>query len=180
MSGSYIERPDGLPLNAMKEQFSLGFVQMVAAAAGFSLKRHATDYDGVDITIASSKRHRRFYAPEFELQVKCTSQRLTVERELLAWSLEARAFRKLTDPARFIPAYLGVLVVPGDPEKWLDWNASEAGFETKAEMYWARAADLGEITDGAASKTVRIPQANVFDVSQLRSIMDAIGDGGAL
>ena len=38
--------PRSLPLSAMKEQFSLGYVHMVASAAGFSIKNHATDYDG--------------------------------------------------------------------------------------------------------------------------------------
>ena len=47
-------------------------------------------------------------------------------------------------------------------------------------MYWAPAADLGEIAEGAASKTVHVPASNLFDVSQLRSIMEAIGDGGVV
>jgi hypothetical protein len=111
-SDSLVSKHAGIPLSAMKEQFSIAFVQLIVAAAGFSVKRHLTDYDGVDITIASSRRYRRFYAPEFELQVKCTSQRRLVGPEAVTWSLEERAFRKLTDPTRFIPAYLAVLVVP--------------------------------------------------------------------
>ena len=31
-----------------------------------------------------------------------------------------------------------------------------------------------------ASKTVHVPTSNLFDVSQVRSIMEAIGDGGAV
>jgi hypothetical protein len=52
-----------LPLSGMKQQFSLGFVRMVAAAAGCSVKDHPTDYDGGDVTIASSADYERFYCP---------------------------------------------------------------------------------------------------------------------
>ena len=70
--------PDSLPVSAMKEQFSLGYVHMVASAAGFSIKSHGTDYDGVDVTIFSSAEYETYYGPQFELQVKCTSQRSVV------------------------------------------------------------------------------------------------------
>jgi hypothetical protein len=49
-------------------------VRLVAAAAGCSIKCHETDYDGVDITISSSAEYETFYCPEFEMQLKCTTQ----------------------------------------------------------------------------------------------------------
>ena len=76
---------ESLPLSAMKEQFSLGYVHMVASAAGFSIKTHNTDYDGVDVTIFSSAEYKIYYCPEFELQVKCTSQRSVVRQTRIAW-----------------------------------------------------------------------------------------------
>jgi hypothetical protein len=122
-----------LPLSAMKEQFSLSYVHMVASAAGFSIKNHATDYDGVDITIFSSVEYETYYCPQFELQVKCTSQR-NVVRQGIAWQMEARPFRKLTSRKRFIPAYLGVLIVPGDPGTWLEQDQER--LLTRSRMYW--------------------------------------------
>ncbi|MGZ3142213.1 DUF4365 domain-containing protein [Lentzea chajnantorensis] len=65
---------EGLPFTARQEQFGLAFVKMIAAAAGCSIKWHATDYDGVDITISSSTEYVKYYCPEFELQLKCTTQ----------------------------------------------------------------------------------------------------------
>ena len=79
--------PQSLPLSAMKEQFSLGYVHMVASAAGFSIKSHATDYDGVYITIFSSAEYETYYCPQFELQVKCTSQRSVVRPQGIAWQI---------------------------------------------------------------------------------------------
>src|SRR4051794_10018475 len=64
----------GLPHSARQEQFSIAFVHMVASAAGCSIKHHSTDYDGVDITIASSAQYETVFGPQFELQLKCTTQ----------------------------------------------------------------------------------------------------------
>jgi hypothetical protein len=47
----------GLPLTEKKQQFSLAYVGIVVAAAGCWVKHHTTDYDGVDITIASSAEY---------------------------------------------------------------------------------------------------------------------------
>jgi hypothetical protein len=170
--------PDSLPLSAMKEQFSLGYVHMVTSAAGFSIKSHATDYDGVDITIVSSAEYETYYSPQFELQVKCTSQRSALRPASIAWQLDAGPFRKLTSSKRYVPAYLGVLVVPGDPETWLEQDQEK--LLTRSRMYWQAAAMLGQIEGDAHHKTVHLPRSNLFDVPQLRHIMASIGnaDGG--
>jgi Domain of unknown function (DUF4365) len=170
------DSPGSLPLSAMKEQFSLGYVHMVASAAGFSVKTHGTDYDGVDVTIYSSAEYETYYGPQFELQVKCTSQRRVVRRHAVAWQMHAQPFRKLTSTKRFIPAYLAVLVVPSDPESWLEQDQEK--LLTRSRMYWQQAALLGEIDDDADTKTVHLPLTNMFDVPQLRHIMKSLGDGG--
>ncbi len=167
---------DELPPSEKKQQFSLGFVHLVVAAAGCSVKEHKTDYDGVDITIASSAEYERFYCPQFELQVKCTSQADIVKQEHVVWRMKAAPFRRLTNKKRYCPAYLGVLVVPADPTAWLAQD--ETRLITESRMYWERAANLGEISDEAASKTVHLPRSNLFDVVQLCDIMKIIGDGG--
>ncbi|WP_405166116.1 DUF4365 domain-containing protein [Nocardia sp. NBC_01499] len=166
----------GLPMTARQEQFSLAFIQMVAAAAGCSIKHHLTDYDGVDITIASSAEYMRYYCPEFEMQLKCTTQWRLLGAEHLAWSLGRDRFLKLVNPKRFAPALLGVLLVPEDPEQLLD--LSEAGLTSSSRMYWQHARELGAIEDGKASKTVHLPRSNLFDVSSLQGIMQVIGEGG--
>lgn len=90
--------------------------------------------------------------------------------------MNAGPFRRLTNPKRYCAAYLGVLVVPTDPGDWLDQD--ETRLISQSRMYWARAADLGTIDDGATTKTVYLPRGNLFDVQQLRGIMETIGDGG--
>jgi hypothetical protein len=163
-----------LPLSARKEHFSLAFVHMVTYAAGCSIKTHETDYDGVDITIVSSAEYERWYCPEFELQVKCTSRQDLLRDDHLAWTMEARPFRKLTNPKRYNAAYLGVLLIPADSEPFLD--ITDDRLLSRSRMYWQRAADLGTIREGQPTKTVRLPRSNLFDVEQLLGIMRDIGD----
>jgi hypothetical protein len=83
--------PDGgLPLSARQEHFALRFVRMIAATAGCWIKNHETDYDGVDITIASSATYETYYGPEFELQLKCTTQQhLLRDDHMTCWCSSA-------------------------------------------------------------------------------------------
>jgi hypothetical protein len=169
--------PRDLPANEKKQQFSLGYVRLVVAAAGCSVKSHETDYDGVDITIVSSSEYETFYCPEFELQLKCTSRQDILQEDRVAWPMTAKPLGKLINPKRFAPAYLGVLVVPAEPEAWLDQN--EDRLISASRMYWQSAADLAMTGDSnAATRTVYLPRSNQFDVPQLRGIMKTIGDGG--
>ncbi|UAK29701.1 DUF4365 domain-containing protein [Nocardia asteroides] len=166
----------GLPISARQEQFSLAFVRMVAAAAGCSIKSHETDYDGVDVTIVASAEYAKFYCPEFEIQIKCTTQQRLLRSHDLTWQLERERFLKLVSPKRFVPALLGVLLIPDDPDQLID--LSEDGLRSSSRMYWEHAANLGGIEDEKASKTVHLPRSNLFDVGGLKGIMQSIGEGG--
>lgn len=168
--------PDGLPPSTAQEQFSLGFVQMVAAAARCSVKWHTTDVDGVDMTIASSAEYGGYYCPQFELQVKCTTQAHLLGDEYMTWRMEEKPFRKLTNRKRYLPAYLGVLVVPKRPELWLAQD--EERLIAESRMYWQRATDLVEDVGNGKTKTVKLPRKNIFDATQLLEIMREIGEGG--
>jgi hypothetical protein len=166
----------GLPSNERKQQFSLSFVRLVSAAAGCSIKHHETDYDGVDITISSSADYMTFHGAEFELQLKCTAQQDLRREDVVAWTMKVGPFDKLTDPKRYIPAYLGVLVVPEDPGTWLEQN--EDRLLTSSCLYWEKASNLVPVSVDTESRTVHVPRRNLFDVPQLLGIMRSIGDGG--
>jgi hypothetical protein len=166
----------GLPMTARQEQFSLAFVRMIAAAAGCSIKCHETDYDGVDITIAASTEYVKYYCPEFELQLKCTTQHDRLKSSHFAWKMERNPFLKLTHGKRYNAAFLGVLVIPRDDEPLV--NQSEEHLFTASRMYWQHARLLGDIGDDAGTKTVHLPRTNLFDVESLQSIMRRIGEGG--
>lgn len=167
--------PTELPITAMKEQFSLGFVRMLAAAAGFSIKTHETDYDGVDITISASGEYELYYCPEVEFQIKCTSQHSKLSDSHLTYEIDAKPFVRLTKPNRYHPAYLGVLLVPVEADNWLDLD--EKRLRSESRMYWESARKLGSLQNGAKSKTVRLSRMNILTPDRLRDIMQAAGDG---
>ncbi len=166
----------GLPTSAMKEQFSIAFVHMIASAAGCWLKRHDTDYDGVDITISSSAEYDVYTGVEFDMQLKCTTRRDLLRRDHIVWTMEEKPFKRLINPKRFNPAYLGVLLVPGDPHLWIEQDEDQ--LITRSCMFWEKATRLGDIAEGKATKNVYLPRSNVFDVPQLLGIMKTIGEGG--
>jgi len=170
------ELPDGgLPMTARQEQFSVGFVRMVVAAAGCAIKSHDTDYDGVDITITSSTDYRKYLGAEIEFQLKCTTQTNLLKPDYMAWKLHRDPFLKLTHPKRYLDGFLGVLLVPRDEDLL---QMSEDQLLTNSRMYWQHASRLGEIADGAETKKVRLPRSNLFDVEALKGIMQRVGDGG--
>ena len=166
---------DELPMSAKKEQLSLGFVHMIASAAGFSIKEHKTDYDGVDITIVSSAEYEKFYSPQFELQVKCTAQRELLNSDTLTWTLQAGPFNRLTNPKSYLPRFLGVMLVRVDALDWIEQD--EEQLVARCCMYWMPAMKLGAISGDQHSKTVRLPRDRRLDVPQIKKIMKAIGDG---
>ncbi|GHF27224.1 hypothetical protein GCM10018790_00610 [Kitasatospora xanthocidica] len=163
-----------VPITALQEHFSVSFTRMIAYAAGCSIKPHETDYEGVDITIVSSCEYHGYYGPQFELQLKCTHQESLLKDDSMTWRMKAKPFRKLTRGKRFIPAYLGVLLIPREPEPWL--NVDDWGLFTRSRMFWESAENLrhdGPIKD---YHTVHLPRRNLFTVDQLRGIMKSIGD----
>lgn len=165
-----------LPMNACLEQFSIGFVRMVAAAAGCSVKSHATDYDGVDITVTSSADYEVWHGAEIELQLKCTRRQGVLHGDHLSWQMETNALRKLT-LKRFTPAVLGVLLVPREDDHLLELD--EHHLRTESRMYWEHARNLDQhVGADQASKTVLLPRSNLFDVPNLLKIMQVVGEGG--
>ncbi|MEU6299998.1 DUF4365 domain-containing protein [Streptomyces erythrochromogenes] len=165
-----------LPITAQQEHFSLAFTRMVTYAAGFSIKGHETDFDGVDITIVSSAEYETYYCPEFELQLKCTTQQHLLKEDHMAWSMEVKPYRKLTHPKRYNPAVLGVLLIPDEQGTLLEQD--EGALLTRSRMYWEWASRLPPLPDGQESKTVHLPRANLFDVPQLQNIFATLGEGG--
>lgn len=166
----------GLPKTESQQQFSLAFVRMIVAAAGFSIKVHETDYDGVDLTIVSSVKYARWANPCFELQLKCTTRQELLKDDLLAWRMEAGQYLKLTEPVRFMPTYLAVVLVPIDISEWIHHH--DEHLLTRGRMYFESAANLPVLPREQSSITVHLPRRNVFDVAHLQAIMKAIGDEG--
>ncbi|GAB3488887.1 DUF4365 domain-containing protein [Nocardiopsis coralliicola] len=163
-----------LPMNARQEQFSVAFTRMIAYEAGCGVKYHETDYEGVDITITSAANYRFYQGAQLELQLKCTTQQHKLGSEYLTWQMQAKPYKKLTAPNRYLPAYLGVLILPDSDAGWLSVNHDR--LVTESRMYWQAAAELPPLAGPEGSKTVHIPRRNLFTGEKLLDIMRSIGD----
>ncbi|MEV6311494.1 DUF4365 domain-containing protein [Streptomyces sp. NPDC051840] len=164
-----------LPMTARQEHFSIAFTRMITYEAGCSIKTHEVDYEGVDITLVSSASYLTYYGPQFELQLKCTTQASRyLKDDHMAWPMKAKPFRKLTQPNRYLRAYLGVLVLPREPKSWL--SVTEDGLLTESCMYWESADKLRVDDEIGDSHTVHLPRRNLFVREQLLGIMNEIGD----
>ncbi|WP_439681704.1 DUF4365 domain-containing protein [Embleya sp. MST-111070] len=166
-----------LPMTAREEQISLAFTRMITYAAGCAVKTHDTDYEGVDLTIASSVEYRRILGPQFDLQLKATIQHKLLTEEHMAWPMKVKPFRKLVrgnDGKRHIPAYLGVLVLPEDASEWV--VVDENRLITESRMFWQAASAFPGGTTSKLTQTVHLPRRNLFTVEHLLGIMETIGE----
>lgn len=164
-----------LPNKQMKEQISIAFIRMVAAAAGCSILRCSTDHDAVDISIKSSAEYGAVLNPLLDVQLKCTSQTDVVRKDEVAWQIDERTHKLLTSQKRSAPAILAVLVVPDDVDAWLDHD--EARLLTESAMYWILGEDIPALPEGQQYLTVKIPRQQHLTRDSLLGIMDAIGEG---
>ncbi|MEY9932425.1 hypothetical protein ABH926_007076 [Catenulispora sp. GP43] len=158
----------------MKQQFSVAYIHARAAMAGCSIKRHDTDYDGVDITVSSSADYGKIIGAEIEIQLKCTSRKDLVADDHVKWKLECDRLALIANPRRFQTAYLGVLVVPEDPTLWLDYD--EDTLMGRSIMYWVKATDLGMPKPGKKTQVVHVPKS-VFTPSALLHALREVSAG---
>lgn len=78
-------------------------------------------------------------------------------------------YEALVDPDRDVPAVLGVLLVPVQPDAWL--THSEANLLAASCMYYSIASMWDAIPAGADSKRVHLPRTNVFDVAAMLDLL---------
>lgn len=163
-----------LPVSAMKEQLSIAYLHMTATAAGCTLHRWDTDYDSVDVTVHASATYARQSAARVDVQLKCTADQSRITETHLPFSLPRKNYEELSDPERDVPAVLGVLVVPSDPQVWLTHD--EQQLLVKSRMYWDLASSWLPMEDSQDSKTVHLPRANLLTVDSLLGLLQTCAE----
>jgi Domain of unknown function (DUF4365) len=152
----------------------------VAARAGCSCvasDRHS-DGAGVDATIRAKER----FAPDsiltqfsIDIQMKATSSEPTIdEAGRHRFELTIKHYDKLRDLETAAPIILVVLFLPSSPDNWL--NHSEDGLVSRRCAYWVSLRGAPE-SSNRATKTIAIPQTNVFSSDGLRTILTRVSRG---
>ena len=122
------------------------------------------DRDGVDLRIQSGGAMR----PALELQLKATVNLIASPDGHYRFPLKRRNYDLLRMETQ-TPRLLVVLDLPREEKRWITIAANKLVLRRRA--YWLSLRGC-EPTDNRASVTVHIPKGNVFDVDNLRTLMD--------
>jgi hypothetical protein len=164
--------PDGsLPLSAMKEELSVSYVHMLSSATGLTLGEWSQDYDCRDVTLSSSVDYSPdLYGPRIDIQLKCTGQESVDRADTIAWSLDSRAYHKMSRRNRSIPALFCVLVAPPLAGHWLESN--QQGLLARSHMYWLWGHTFPPQEEDQRTQTVHLPKTNLLTPRSLLELME--------
>lgn len=152
-----------MELNEQKQQFSVAFVRAVAAAAGFAVSQHSVDDDSIDIGFVAGGALRK--RPRIEAQLKCSADD-TLRSSDFSFRLSQKNHNDLCAES-LVPRILIVVRIPPDLGDWLILN--EERLLARHCAYWLSLAGREEVT--AATVTVRMLRAQIFDASALTGLM---------
>ena len=147
-----------------EEALSRVYIEAVAAAAGYITAEPKPDRDSVDLQICAGGRMR----PALDLQLKATVNLHVSADGDLPFKLPLGNYNGLRCETQ-TPRLLVVLDLPRDSSQWVTITADELVLRHRA--YWMNLRGLGA-TDNKSSVTVRIPRRNLFNVENLRALMD--------
>ncbi len=160
--------------NSQQEEFSYAYIKAVASTAGFSVANESRVMDnaGIDLTIRSPGLIGQVMFPQFDAQVKCTSDEGIIKEEFINFPLKVHNYNQLVDTRPINPQILVVVIVPKDVDRWL--NISEEQTLMKKCGYWLSLKGKNRMSNNS-SVTVKISRKNLFTPQLLLEIMDKIG-----
>jgi hypothetical protein len=162
--------------NIQKEEFSIAYVQAIAALAKCNIGNWKIDSDSVDISLrASVPDGIQTIYPQLDIQLKCTEQDIFHD-DGIYFSLKIKNYNDLT--ARVVNQRLLVVVcVPEGVANWADQDADKLSLKKCA--YWLAPSKF-PISENQTAVTVKIPYKNIFSADNLINAMKVIADGGVL
>lgn len=167
--------PLGVYATRHKEQFSLAFIQAVAAAAGCNVARVDVDEESVDLELIGPHDAADLRpAPHLALQAKCTALDDGCG-DALPFPLKLKNYDDLRARCH-VPRLLVVVCVPADVESWL--TATPEAMILRRCAYWCSLHGLPP-ADTGTKKTIHVPRAQQFDPAALRGLMARIAGGDA-
>ena len=153
----------------IEEALSRVYVQAVAAFAGYVTEARSFDRDGVDLGV---KAGEPMY-PAVDLQLKATVNLGETRDGHFHYPLKIQNFESLHVPTQ-TPRLLVVLDLPRDQAQWLTVTADELVLRRSA--CWLNLSGHDE-TKNRSSITVHIPEQNLFNVDNLRMLMEQSRQG---
>lgn len=159
-----------------KEQFSIAYVNAMAAQAGLNNGHCAVDDDSVDLMLLGKGFDGKIRNPQLQLQLKCTSQQL-VKDEVIKFPLSVKNYNDLRGENVVCPRYLVVLVVPENVADWSEQRSNE--LILRNSCYWMSIRNMPE-TCNVSSVTVEVPLKQQLTKEILLELMAHASKGEAL
>lgn len=165
-----------MDISKQKEQFSIAFVNAIAAQAGLNNAQLAVDDDSVDLMLVGKGFDGLVRNPQLQLQLKCTSQDL-IHSNKIKFPLSKKNYDDLRGDDLICPRYLVVLMIPENVEEWVGLGDNE--IILRNSCYWASLRDSPE-SDNTSKVTVEIPVEQKLTKETLVELMVCASKGEAL
>jgi len=154
------------------EQFSVAYVNAIAAQVGLNNAQLSVDDDSVDLMLKGRGFSGKLRSPQLDLQLKCTSQNL-VSNGHLNFPLSIKNYDDLRG-AVICPRYLIVLIVPAEVDDWIEHE--DDALLLKHSCYWASIKDYPG-TVNTTSVTINIPLEQKLTCDSLLELMNTAAIG---
>ena len=148
-----------------KEGLSLAYVRALAARAGLSTSVPEPDRDSVDLRIMAHGLRR----PALDLRLKATTHLPEVRSGSLPFRLSVKNHRDLCVETQ-TPRLLIVLELPKDESRWMTVTTDELILRRRA--YWLSLQQEHQGSTDQQTVTVHVPEADVFNVEALKSLVE--------
>jgi hypothetical protein len=157
------------------EQFQIGYIGAIAAAAGCNIVGTPSIDEGIDLVLSHrSDQHLRSGAVYLEMQLKSTTQFAGQSTAHVSSNMRADRYAEFTSDDPSMNRIVVVMSVPADPASWL--QATHQHLSLKHCCYWVNL--RGAPASTAARPTFNASKSNIFDDVALCGIMERIGQGG--
>ena len=152
-----------------EEALSRIYAHAVATQAGYVTAEYSQDRDSVDLRIQAGGAMR----PALDLQLKATVNLLRSDKGYVQFPLKRKNYDQLRIDTQ-TPRLLVVLDLPKEEHQWMTITENELVLRHRA--YWLNLKGWNE-TANQTSVTVRISEQNIFNVENLRALMEQSRQG---
>lgn len=150
-----------------KEQFSVAYVNAIAAQAGLNNAHLSVDDDSVDLLLKGKGFNGKIRNPQLELQLKCTSRDL-IRDGVIKFPLPIKNYNDLRGDNVLCPRYLVVLLVPDQVSEWSELRNDE--LILRNTCYWASIRNSPDKSN-TSGVTVDIPLTRKLTKDSLLELM---------
>jgi hypothetical protein len=162
------------------ESFSYAYIYALASQAGFTFNEEPKGVDNVGIDISIKDPDRLFNLPpsQFFGQVKCVREtKLIKKKGKLFYGIKKKHYDTLTKSQPYNTIILFILVVPDDPDQWIDLEKS--GILLKHGCYWFCLQDrpISKHNHEDSKENIELLEANLLTPEFFPILMQKIADG---